>query len=61
MAQPDYPLRTARLLLRPYAIGNLDDVYDFQSRPEVARYLLVGARNRDQVREVLEDEWRARG
>jgi len=53
MAQPGYPLRTARLVLRPYAIGDLDDVYDIQSRPEVARYLLVGARDRDQVREVL--------
>ena len=55
MVTPDYPLRTARLVLRPYAIGDLDDVYDIQSRPEVARYLLVGARDRDQVRAALEE------
>jgi len=55
MVTPDYPLRTARLVLRPYAIGDLDDVYDIQSRPEVARYLLVGARDRDQVRVALEE------
>jgi RimJ/RimL family protein N-acetyltransferase len=55
MVTPDYPLRTARLVLRPYAIGDLDDVHDIQSRPEVARYLLVGARDRDQVRAALEE------
>jgi RimJ/RimL family protein N-acetyltransferase len=55
MVTPDYPLRTARLVLRPYAIGDLDDVYDIQSRPEVARYLPVGARDREQVREALEE------
>jgi RimJ/RimL family protein N-acetyltransferase len=53
MVTPDYPLRTARLVLRPYVIGDLDDLYDIQSRPEVVRYLLVGARDRDKVREVL--------
>lgn len=35
-------------------MSDFDDLYDIQSRPEVARYLLIGARDRDQVRDVLE-------
>ena len=54
MVQRGYPLRTARLVLRPYLMSDFDDLYDIQSRPEVARYLLIGARDRDQVRDVLE-------
>jgi RimJ/RimL family protein N-acetyltransferase len=61
MGRPDFPLRTARLTLRPYVRGDLDALYDIQSRPEVTRYLLYGARDRDQVREILEQRIRAGG
>ena len=50
---PELPIRTERLLLRPYTEDDLDDVYDIQSRPEVARYLYWGARDREQAREAL--------
>lgn len=54
MLKPDYPIAADRLVLRPYAESDFDDVYDIQSRPDVARYLYWGARDRDQVRESLE-------
>ena len=53
MLRPDYPLKTPRLMLRPYTLNDLDDLYDIQSRPEVTRYLLFGARNREEVRKSL--------
>jgi RimJ/RimL family protein N-acetyltransferase len=56
MLRPDYPLRTARLMLRPYTLDDLDDLYDIQSRPEVTRYLLFGARDRNEVRRSLKQK-----
>jgi RimJ/RimL family protein N-acetyltransferase len=53
MSLPDFPFRTARLVLRPYTTDDLDDVYDLHSRPEVTRYLLFDVRDRAQVREAL--------
>jgi RimJ/RimL family protein N-acetyltransferase len=61
VAKPDFPLRTARLTLRPCVLGDLDALYDIQSRPDVTRYLLYGARTREQVRAVLEQRIRADG
>jgi RimJ/RimL family protein N-acetyltransferase len=53
MLVPEYPIRTARLLLRPFAPEDLDDVYAYESRPDVTRYLYWQPRNRTEVREVL--------
>ena len=61
MARPDFPITTERLSLRPYASGDLDALYDIQSLPEVTRYLMYGTRDRDQVREILEQRIRADG
>jgi RimJ/RimL family protein N-acetyltransferase len=67
--RPAYPLETARLVLRPFVPGDLEALFAFQSLPEVARFLYWEARDREQVREVLEakpgqtvleDEWRER-
>jgi RimJ/RimL family protein N-acetyltransferase len=52
--KPEYPIATDRLLLRPYAVSDLDDLYDLQSRPEVMRYLYETERDREQARESLE-------
>jgi RimJ/RimL family protein N-acetyltransferase len=57
--KPDFPLKTARLTLRPYTPGDLDDLYEIQSRPDVTRYVPFGARDRDQVRKSLEEKIRA--
>jgi len=37
--KPDWPLVTERLVLRPYAGSDLDDLHRIQSDEEVARYL----------------------
>ncbi|MEW2427484.1 GNAT family N-acetyltransferase [Micromonospora sp. NPDC047644] len=67
MFQPTFPIRTARLALRPVTIEDLDDVYAFQRRPDVVRWMLgAKPRTREQSRmSVLamagEDAWRAEG
>jgi RimJ/RimL family protein N-acetyltransferase len=53
--RPDYPIRTQRLILRPFAATDLDDLHAIQSRPEVARYLYWEARDREQVRLALDN------
>jgi RimJ/RimL family protein N-acetyltransferase len=54
----DYPIMTDRLILRPYILDDLDDLYEIQSRPEVTRYLYWGARDQEEVRESLEKKIR---
>lgn len=53
MLRPDYPLETARLLLRPFTMDDLDALYAIQSRPDVSRYLYWERRDREEVREAL--------
>ncbi|MGN6253279.1 MAG: GNAT family N-acetyltransferase [Marmoricola sp.] len=53
MLAPTYPLRTERLLLRPFAPGDLDDVHAYQSLPEVCRYIPYEPRTREQVAERI--------
>jgi RimJ/RimL family protein N-acetyltransferase len=38
--RPRYPLKTDRLLLRPFEPRDLDDLHAYRSDPEVCRYLL---------------------
>jgi RimJ/RimL family protein N-acetyltransferase len=59
MLRPEYPLRTARLVLRPYTAGDFDDLYAIQSRHDVTRYVPFGVRDRDQVRASLEHKMQA--
>ncbi|WP_030489807.1 GNAT family N-acetyltransferase [Micromonospora chokoriensis] len=67
MFQPTYPIRTARLALRPVTIDDLDDVHAFQRRPDVVRWMLgAEPRTREQSRASVramagEDAWRAEG
>jgi RimJ/RimL family protein N-acetyltransferase len=53
MLLPEYPVRTERLLLRPFVADDLDDVYVYHSRPDVTRFLYWEPRERDEVRTVL--------
>jgi len=48
--RPDFPLRTDRLLLRPFAADDVDDVWAYQRDPEVARYLHWEPRDRERAR-----------
>jgi RimJ/RimL family protein N-acetyltransferase len=52
--RPVYPLETARLVLRPFEPGDLEELFAFHSLPEVARFLYWEARDLEQVRGVLE-------
>jgi RimJ/RimL family protein N-acetyltransferase len=59
--QPDHvvpyvftgPLRTERLTLRLMNEGDLDDIYGYQSREDVCRYLLFEPRTREEVAEKI--------
>jgi RimJ/RimL family protein N-acetyltransferase len=53
MFRPEHPVETTRLTLRPFTPGDFDDLYTYQSRPDVARYLHWDARDHAQVREAL--------
>lgn len=52
--QPTYPLRTARLDLRPHRTDDLDDLVRFHSKPDVVRYVPWPVRDRRQTRAALE-------
>ena len=58
MLRPAYPLETARLVLRPFGPGDLEELFAFHSLPEVARFLYWEARDREQVRGVLDAKLR---
>jgi len=49
MSEIEYPIRTERLLLRPYAPGDADALYAYQRLPEVHRYLYTQPRTRSEV------------
>ena len=40
MFRPTYPIRTARLTLRPVSLGDLDDIHAYERRPDVVRWML---------------------
>jgi len=58
---PQYPVRTARLLLRPLdRVTDVDAVHAYQSLPEVCRYIPFAPRSREEVAERLSDPERTR-
>lgn len=66
MFRPTYPIRTARLTLRPVTLDDLDDVCSWQCRPDVFRWTLSGPRTREESRSSVvamagEDAFRAEG
>lgn len=54
MLRLDQPIRTRRLVLRTFSLGDVDDVWDYQRRPEVARFLRWEARTRPQTHASVE-------
>jgi len=50
---PNYPIRTERLLLRPWRVGELDRYHEMRSLPEVARYLYEEPLTREQAAEKM--------
>src|SRR6202161_3083197 len=53
---PEHPIETGRLTLRFFAPADFDDLYAYQSRPDVARYLHWHARDPVQVQQALEQQ-----
>lgn len=51
-------VQTPRLTLRPFGPGDLDDLYAYQSRPDVARYLHWHPRDQAQARAALDQQCR---
>ncbi|MEU6479358.1 GNAT family protein [Streptomyces sp. NPDC047017] len=50
---PVLPLATDRLELRLFTPSDVDDMYDYQKLPEVARYLYRPPRTRERCEEVI--------
>lgn len=54
MLHPAYPVRTERLVLRPFTPDDLDDLHAIRDRPDVARYVPWEPGTRKHARQVLE-------
>ncbi len=50
---PDYPIRTERLLLRPFTGLDLEALHSWQSREDVVRYLYGGPRTLEESADQL--------
>jgi RimJ/RimL family protein N-acetyltransferase len=50
---PDYPIVTDRLLLRPFSRGDVDAVYSYRSRADVAEYLFDPPLTHDECAEAV--------
>jgi RimJ/RimL family protein N-acetyltransferase len=53
MLRPSFPLRTRRLLLRPFRDGDLEALLEMEGSEEVTRYLYWEPRTRRQARGAL--------
>ncbi|MBA2554555.1 MAG: GNAT family N-acetyltransferase, partial [Geodermatophilaceae bacterium] len=53
MVRPTYPVSTERLLLRPFTPDDLEDVLEWERRPDVHRYLYTDPRSREEVAQAL--------
>jgi RimJ/RimL family protein N-acetyltransferase len=51
---PTYPIRTERLLLRPFVESDLEAIVDLESREDVVRYLMWGPMDRDAAAAFLQ-------
>ena len=58
MLLPEHPIETPRLTLRPFTLDDFGDLYAYQSRPDVARYLHWDARDHARVRQALDRQCR---
>lgn len=58
MTTTQFPVYTERLLLRPIAAEDVDDIYAYHSREDVARYEFWSPRSREEVVEKIA-EWSA--
>ena len=50
---PDYPMLTERLRLRPFSRGDVDAVYSYRSRKDVAEFLFDDPMNHEECAEAV--------
>jgi RimJ/RimL family protein N-acetyltransferase len=55
---PVYPVRSARLLLRPLTEADVDDLVEYRSLPEVCRYVPFEPQSADDVIARMNSAWR---
>jgi RimJ/RimL family protein N-acetyltransferase len=60
LLRPDYPVRTARLLLRPLVAADTEDLIAYRSLVDVCRYVPFEPMGRETVAEKLEGGWARR-
>src|SRR5687768_8098356 len=51
---PQYPIETERLRLRPFTRGDVEAVFAYRQRADVARYLFDGPMTHESVTEVVQ-------
>ena len=51
---PEYPLETARLLLRPFVRGDVDAVHAYRSREDVTRFMFDAPLSREACAEAVQ-------
>jgi RimJ/RimL family protein N-acetyltransferase len=56
--RPELPIRTERLVLRPYRDDDYDAFADIQSREDVHLWLYTSARSPEEVRDALDERTR---
>jgi RimJ/RimL family protein N-acetyltransferase len=54
---PDYPIRTARLMLRPLTLADADALVSYRSIPEVCRYVPFEPMDHDTVTARIDGIW----
>jgi RimJ/RimL family protein N-acetyltransferase len=59
--RPTFPMTTARLLLRPFTMADLEDVWAYQRRADVARFMSWEPRSRQQSRAAVDQMARETG
>lgn len=52
--QPEYPIETERLLLRPFTRGDVDAVFAYRQRDDVARFLFDEPMSRESCAEAVQ-------
>ncbi|MDP5226260.1 MULTISPECIES: GNAT family N-acetyltransferase [Arthrobacter] len=57
MLSPTYPIRTARLLLRPMTGDDVEPMLRYKSLPDVVRYVPYGPLSREDIAERITTRW----
>lgn len=52
--EPDYPLDTPRLKLRPFTRGDVDAVFEYRQRDDVAKYLFDSPMSRSECADAVQ-------